>query len=359
MTEPLDLDYLRAHPELLLLRVRTGSHAYGLATETSDEDFRGVYFPPYEYLLAGDYPAQIADATNDEVYYEVGRFFELLQKSNPTVLEMLATVGEDRLVEHPLLRDVRVEDFLSKASARAFAGYAESQIRKARGLNKKVFRPVEKRLKSVEEFCYVLKDGGTIPLVEWLAEQGYAVERIGLASVNHTRGLFAMYYGTGADAGAWARGISSGERANQLRLSNVPEGTPLVGYLNFNPDAYSVYRREYREYWDWVADRNEVRYEGTLAHGGGYDAKNMMHTLRLLDLAIGIFETGRVNVRVADRAFLLRVKAGEFSLETVLGWAEEKLGRLRGVAGASELPEEVDSFTVRNQLLAIRRRLYA
>ena len=51
-----------------------GSHAYGLNTETSDEDHGGVFICPPEMLmgLRGQYIEQVADVKNDTVFYEFG-----------------------------------------------------------------------------------------------------------------------------------------------------------------------------------------------------------------------------------------------------------------------------------------------
>ena len=68
-----------------------GSHAYGLNTETSDKDIGGVFICPPEMLmgLRSNYIEQVADETNDTVFYEFGRWVELLLKANPTALESL------------------------------------------------------------------------------------------------------------------------------------------------------------------------------------------------------------------------------------------------------------------------------
>ena len=68
-----------------------GSHAYGLNTETSDKDIGGVFILPQDYLmgLRSNYVEQVADETNDTVFYEFGRWIELLMKANPTALESL------------------------------------------------------------------------------------------------------------------------------------------------------------------------------------------------------------------------------------------------------------------------------
>ncbi|WP_245971437.1 DNA polymerase beta superfamily protein [Sphingobacterium puteale] len=76
---------------LILFEAVVGSRAYGLATASSDTDIRGVFYLPVEDYLGGQYIAQVANASNDEVYYELGRFVELLSKSNPNILELLAS----------------------------------------------------------------------------------------------------------------------------------------------------------------------------------------------------------------------------------------------------------------------------
>ena len=68
-----------------------GSHAYGLNVETSDIDTGGVYIDDINNILGlrKNYKEQIADKKNDNVWYEVGRFLELLIASNPNMLEAL------------------------------------------------------------------------------------------------------------------------------------------------------------------------------------------------------------------------------------------------------------------------------
>ena len=86
----LDINFLKQN-NLLLFEAISGSKAFGLATENSDTDIRGVYYLPKEIFYGIDYIPQIANETNDIVYYEIGRFVELLLKNNPNILEVLAT----------------------------------------------------------------------------------------------------------------------------------------------------------------------------------------------------------------------------------------------------------------------------
>ncbi|KES14222.1 putative nucleotidyltransferase, partial [Gilliamella apicola SCGC AB-598-I20] len=75
---------------LILFEVISGSRAFGLATETSDTDIKGVFYLPKEKFYGLEYIPQISNASNDIVYYELGRFVELLLKNNPNILEVLA-----------------------------------------------------------------------------------------------------------------------------------------------------------------------------------------------------------------------------------------------------------------------------
>ncbi len=44
------------------------------------------------------------------------------------------------------------------------------QIRKARGLNKKMVNPQPEQRKHLREFCHVLEAQGSVPIGEWLLE---------------------------------------------------------------------------------------------------------------------------------------------------------------------------------------------
>jgi len=92
--------------------------------------------------------------------------------------------------------------------------------------------------------------------------------------------MFALFYDESGTLGY--KGIIQNEEANQVSVSSVPKNEKPIAYLFCNLDAYSVYCKDYREYWKWVAERNEDRYNVNQTHGQNYDSKNIMHTIRLL-----------------------------------------------------------------------------
>lgn len=341
---------------LLLFEAISGSRAFGLATENSDTDIRGVYYLPKEDFFGLNYIPQISNETNDITYYEIGRFVELLQKNNPNILEILASPEDCIQYKHPLMDLLKTEDFLSKLCKDTFAGYAVSQIKKAKGLNKKIVNPIDKERKSILDFCFILDGQGSVPLKKWLDEDGLSQEKCGLISIDHTKGMYALFYDESGTLGY--KGVIQNEEANQVSLSSVPKDEKPVAYLFCNLDAYSVYCKDYREYWKWVAERNEDRYNVNQTHGHNYDSKNMMHTIRLLQSCEQIFKTGSLTIHVENRDELLDIKAGNQSYENVIQKAENLIESIESHYSTTTLPNQPDFEKTTKILIQIREKLY-
>ena len=168
--------------------------------------------------------------------------------------------------------------------------------------------------------------------------------------------LYALFYD--AEGRLGYQGVLRSEEANDVALSSVPKTERPVTRLYFNRDGYSSYCKDHRQYWEWVAQRNEERYRNTEAHGKRYDAKNMMHTFRLLDMAAEILEHGQLRVRRPNRSELLRIRAGEYDYETLLRRAEMKMKRLEVLEPHSPLPEAPDRQAVEDMLYRLRKDWY-
>ena len=349
----IDIAYLKTH-NLLLLEVISGSQAYGLATPQSDCDIKGVYYLPKELFYRGMYIDQVQNETNDEVYYELGKFIELLGRNNPNLLEMLASPPECVLYRHPLMDLLKPEMFLSLKAKETFAGYAYTQIKKAGGLNRKWNNPMPERRKSVPEFCYVLKDKAALPFEQWLTEMGLEEMHCGLTAVAHVKDVYALYYSRETPYG----GIISGMAANEVQTVSVSKDAVPVSYLYFNQDAYSMHCKQYREYHQWLNLRNEERYLGNLSHNQGYDAKNMMHTIRLLQVALELLQTGHIAVHRPNRDELLAIKSGKYTYDALMEMAAGLMQEIESAAMTSTLPLESDKKAMQKALYHMRLELY-
>ncbi|MER7816698.1 nucleotidyltransferase domain-containing protein [Streptomyces sp. NPDC096153] len=108
-----------------------GSRAFGLATDGSDTDRRGVFLAPTALYWRFDKPPTHVEGPAEEQFsWELERFCELALRANPNVLECL----HSPLVEHVddtgrellALRDA----FLSREAHGTFVRYALGQRRK-------------------------------------------------------------------------------------------------------------------------------------------------------------------------------------------------------------------------------------
>ncbi|ANZ42623.1 hypothetical protein BBK82_10010 [Lentzea guizhouensis] len=116
----------------MILEAVVGSHAYGLATPSSDVDRRGVYVAPTEAFWRFEKPPTSVEGPSDEqLSWEVEHFCRLGLKSNPTVLETLVSP----LVEvcTPLGEELRalLPAFLSRYAVRAYTRATEMQLSRA------------------------------------------------------------------------------------------------------------------------------------------------------------------------------------------------------------------------------------
>lgn len=343
---------------LILFEVISGSKSFGLNTPTSDTDIKGVYYLPKEAFFGLEYIPQISNETNDEVYYEIGRFIELLLKNNPNILEILATPEDCILYKHPIMNLLQIEDFLSKLSKDSFAGYAITQIKKARGLKKKIVNPIPKERKSLLDFCYVfgVNNEESISLEKWLNKQDYKQENCGLMKVSNAKGIFALFYDKNKNLGY--KGIIKNKASNEVSLSSVPKEEKQIAYLSCNLEGYSMYCKEYAEYWDWIAKRNEDRYNTNQKHGKQYDSKNMMHTIRLLQSAKQIITTGKLNIRVTNREELLAIKAGAMDYDDLLEIADHLIETIEMEYEKCNLPEMPIKEKAIANLIKIREKMY-
>ncbi|MGW4436372.1 nucleotidyltransferase domain-containing protein [Streptomyces sp. NPDC004596] len=108
-----------------------GSRAFGLATEASDTDRRGVFLAPTALYWRFDKPPAHVEGPGEERFsWELERFCELALRGNPNILECL----HSPLVEH--VDDTGREllalrgAFLSRRVYDTFTGYALGQRRK-------------------------------------------------------------------------------------------------------------------------------------------------------------------------------------------------------------------------------------
>ena len=375
----------------ILYEVIVGSQAYGTNVETSDIDKKFVYIMPEDSILGFDYVPQI-EVDKDYCGYEIKTFLEFISVNNPSVIEMLYSPEKCVLHIDEAFKKVieNKEKFITKKAKDSFAKYAIKQIKKARGLNKK--QNIEQGSvvrKDILDFCYVIQGEKSISWKKWNSELGFEEKFLGITNIPHAKDLYAVFYdrdaflcfsdsipenlrenakvfrkekglsmGFGYKGLAKVGGSENAAESNQLRLSSIPKGEVPICNIYFNKDAYTSHCKDYKEYMEWVENRNTARYVDTVKHGQQIDGKNMSHCMRLIRMSKEIGRGEGIKVFREDREELLAIRRGEVDLETLIQTAESEIELIDSIYESSNLPEKVDHHFVNDLLIKIRKEFY-
>lgn len=336
-------------PIHVLFESVAGSRAYGTANAESDEDIRGVFaLSASAYLGLQPPPAQLADERQNQVYFSLRRTIELLAAGNPNILELLH-MPKDCVRRHsPEMETLEAGRclFITRECVKAHVRYAFSQIKKARGQNKWINNPKPREAPTKDAFCHIIPDavrdpGEGVPMRPIpLAESGWSLGEYHAARLEQTRDVFRLYH-----YGAEARGVF---RNDTISLQPIPiedERTRFAGLLIFREQAWRQACDDHRNYWAWLAERNESRWQAQERGELDYDAKNLMHTIRLLLSAQSMLRNGLPIIRFSGEAreLLLRVRSGTMSYEEIMNVAQDVADECDREIERSDLPESCDT----------------
>ena len=276
-----------------------GSRAYGLSTESSDTDLRGVFVPGPLAFNGFLNSSDQFEPSPERVLYEIRKFFRLAAACNPTVIEVLFTDTTDHVSVSPEGRQLldRRREFLSRLAGDSFGKYGLAQLHRIRTHRRWLLSPPGKK---PERQDFGLPERLTVPK----DEQG-AVE--------------AMI------------------RDGRLVESELPSS--FLELLD-RERRFRTTLREWQQYQEWKRSRNPVRAELERQHG--YDTKHAMHLVRLLRMAVEILSTGEVLVRRPDARELLEIRKGALTFDNLLEHADALGGRIRAVSDSSSLPQRPD-----------------
>lgn len=386
----------------LLFEYTRGSTAYNLNTPESDVDTGGIFLAePFEYCILNP-TVQVSDEKHDTTWYELSEFVRLLKKSNPTVLEALFVPDDCIHYMHPLFKELRDnrDKVLSKEIFNPFYGYAKQQVVKARGLNKKIVNPIERR-KTILEFCYTFRKQGSYTIDEWSKEYDLPLQYFGLVNIPNMHNMFGAYYDwvlyfneqttridnmfieqpstednkllsllntvyklnlTNNSVGLYMfkkwlseqkvqnyYGLLKNDSSTQLHLSPVAKGEGPLLYISYNEDGFISHCRRYKEYQEWVQKRNPVRYASNL--NKNYDSKNIMHCFRLIHMCKEILLGQGFNVkRTEDREFLMDIRNHKFEYDDLIAQLDTEVKEIEDAYKISMLPEKPDCEWLDNYL---------
>mgnify|MGYP001588205805 CR=1 FL=1 len=279
----------------LICKTVFGSHLYGTATPTSDNDVRGIFLPSKNEILLGRVPRTNKDngnSTEDFELYSIHHFVKLACEGQTLAFDMLWTPTHQ--VERGEAGHVWDElcalrhKFLSKRMS-AFVGYARGQAAK--------YSLKGERLAKLETFLGMLKPAyGDFLLADYFEQLPKDDERTNAQGVKELQ-----------IAGKWY-----GERTQ-------------VRYV--------------RESLQGVIDGYGQRANASKA---GVDWKAMSHAVRVSLELQDLLTEGQIKFPLHYAEGLLRIKRGEQSLSFVQDYLDEVLENVNKLIDRSSLPDKVD-----------------
>jgi len=320
----------------LIVKHYAGSIAYGTNLPTSDTDFRGIFIADPINIRTPFYPVkQATDASEEDTsIYELANFMKLALDCNPNVIETLWVDDSDitfRTEAYDILR-AHAPQLLSSKIAFTTSGYALAQLKRIKGHNKWINNPQSVEPPRQCDYVSLVHNFTQAKTLKFYLSNYYHGHRL----VPFSGGVYGLYEAPGyspfnADTGA----LNDDYEGDTHEL-----GVPLF-LIKFNKDVYAAAKETHSHYWEWKKNRNEKR--SVLEEQFGYDTKHAMHLVRLLRMGAEALETGVLNVKRPDAEELLSIRAGAWSYEEVVEYAEMMDNRVRNeLYPVTQLPKKPD-----------------
>ncbi|HEY5235189.1 MAG TPA: nucleotidyltransferase domain-containing protein, partial [Rhabdochlamydiaceae bacterium] len=336
-----DLSWLEDNSLFITLH---GSHCYGLATETSDIDIRGIAISPRDYMLGFNksFDQLVVSDPYDMQIFDLIKFFRLTKDNNPNTLELLYTEPEDHIFVSPLgqkLIDNR-DLFLSRAIKERYIGYSKAQAHRIR--SHKTWLDKEGEMKppmSREEFG--LKKELSISRDQLLTIQAMINKK--LDSWNCDFEPFSepqTVYLQGKFSKILSEMNITSDNKWECAARSLGADENFI-YLLQREKAYQHLVSDYNNYLTWKKNRNPKRAE--LEKKIGYDSKHATQLIRLLLVGKEALLTSKLRVkRTDDREMLMEIKNCQWPYEKLIALADKIEKEVEEAYFKSPLPIKPD-----------------
>ena len=324
-----------------------GSHAYGLDTESSDLDIRGIFKDNINQILGYEKIDQLENNSKDIVIYSLTKAIHLISEQNPNMQELLHIDEEEILYateEYWYLRSQR-DLLLSKLAKHKYSGYAISQLKRIKGhnkwLNKEQEGKFEKKPNIIDYITYIGNQTGEVyRIIELWDKCNFELDE----SYYFTKIKDELYnVWQDVDYSNFPL-IENGNSFIPIQETHLGS-SEYYGVIWFNKSQFQKDLEEYNNWKKWKENRNETRHE--LEEKYNFDTKHAMHTIRLLRMGCEILNEEAVKVKRSDRDFLLDIRNGKYSYEYIVAEAERlEKNELENYYKNSKLQNSVDKAKV-------------
>jgi predicted nucleotidyltransferase len=341
----------------MILFCKSGSHAYGLNTENSDLDYKGICIAPKRFYITfktfeqKDKGWEVESSedslfpqldNSDSVVYDIRRYLALLQSQNPNILEMLWQDPEDYIFLTDLSKTLidNKKKLLSKRISGTFIQYARAQIKKMETHRKWLLNPPTKRPEwedyGVPTSCL------TSTQIEAFIEYLYLLIKDRIEYYQPSIELYQILNEKVDWKGVLKQSVLPEECVEMSQ--QITRASEEYMVLLRSSQQYRADLKRWSNYQDWLVNRNAKRSE--IERICGYDGKNASHCVRLMKMAIEGLRTGELIVnrkKAGDASLLLDIKLGRLSYEEVHTMVNELFSEAEYVLhNECVLPDRID-----------------
>lgn len=308
-----------------LVQIKFGSHLYGTATETSDLDIKGVYFPSAQDILLQKVSGSISSRPSkakgeknsasdiDCEFYSPAKFLTLLAEGQTVALDMFfAPPSAMMMIPHPVWHDIKVlgKKLLTKKAA-SFVRYCSQQANK-----------------------YGVK-GSRI-----------AAARVALAVLEKAE----KQYGSAAKLDVIADELKELSATNEL-LSADDEFFEMCGKKAMFKSSIKSARTSAQKLVDAYGERALAAEKND-----GLDWKALSHAVRIGHEAKEFLTSHSITFPRPEAQHLINIKQGKVAFEEVGTEIEQLLIEVEVAMTTSTLPESFDQTLIDNFIEKLHRQ---
>lgn len=307
-----------------------GSHLYGLATPSSDRDFKAVHLPSRRDLLLQRAKSEIQTKSRassasrntagdvDTESFALHRFVDLVVKGQLIALDTLfATPTRSVLHREPVWNEVWENRalFLNR-DAKMMLGYCRAQS------NKHSLKG--ERILAARRAVEVFRD---------LLARLSPIMRLGDCEKEFAHLIGTPHIGT--------EDVTLKDGTVIRHLVVCGRAAPYTASLRNAADIFEKIDAEYGERARKAAQQDAI------------DWKAMSHAVRVGRESIEFLRTGFITFPLPDREHILKIKLGEVRIEAVADEIDQMLADVEAAALTSPLPETVDQDRIDDFLVSI------
>jgi predicted nucleotidyltransferase len=343
-----DLEWMRG--SIIFLTVH-GSIAYGLNTETSDVDIRGICISPKKYyygfnkrfenLVVNDPDAQI---------YDLKKFFALASHNNPNILELMFIDEKFHIYIDSIGRTIidNRDRFISKQVKETYMGYARAQLHRIKNHKQYLLNPPTHKPTRQE---YNLPEKPKIEKHQFDLIKSIINKKIGewdprFEPFSESQKIYLN--GRVSDIFTEMNITSDSKWLSAARTIGLSDS--LVEILQ-KEKSFENKLTDWKNFCEWKKNRNPKR--AALEAKYGYDLKHATQLIRLLKQGYEILNGNFQVERVDDKEELLGIKSGSMTYEDMIIYADNLERKVKKAYENSKLPNQPDVDCLDNLCMSL------